>query len=156
MTASRYFAWVALVLASVAGSPARAAAAVTLPGAAVARPMADVWVNSSSGVYHCPGSRYYVATKHGRMMSERAARAAGNRPAYGAECSAETSLRLASRNPRRSSLGRADVRVWLNVASSVYHCAGTTYYGGTARGQYMAQSMAQATGGRPAYGRVCL
>ncbi|MBN8803495.1 MAG: hypothetical protein J0H05_17795, partial [Stenotrophomonas acidaminiphila] len=39
-----------------------------LPAAA-----ADVWVNTSTGVYHCPGRQYYGATKRGRFMSEREA-----------------------------------------------------------------------------------
>jgi hypothetical protein len=45
-----------------------------------------VWVNMRSGVYHCPGSRYYGNTKSGQFMSEPAATAAGNRPAYGRAC----------------------------------------------------------------------
>lgn len=48
---------------------------------------AKVWVNTKSGVYHCPGSRWYGATKSGEYMSESQARAAGDRPAYGRSCS---------------------------------------------------------------------
>jgi hypothetical protein len=46
-----------------------------------------VWVHSKSGVYHCPGSRWYGATKSGEYTTERQARAAGDRPAYGRSCS---------------------------------------------------------------------
>jgi hypothetical protein len=46
-----------------------------------------VWVNTSSGVYHCPGTRWYGATKHGEYMTEKQAQEAGNRPAYGNTCS---------------------------------------------------------------------
>jgi hypothetical protein len=46
-----------------------------------------VWVNTKSGVYHCPGTRWYGATKSGQYMTEREARAAGDRPAYGRACS---------------------------------------------------------------------
>ncbi|WP_228114202.1 hypothetical protein [Stenotrophomonas sp. MYb238] len=53
-----------------------------LPAAA-----ADVWVNTSSGVYHCPGGQYYGATKRGRFMSEREAAQHGYRAAYGRTCS---------------------------------------------------------------------
>lgn len=46
-----------------------------------------VWVNTKSGVYHCPGTRWYGATKSGAYMTESQARAAGDRPAYGRSCS---------------------------------------------------------------------
>lgn len=45
-----------------------------------------VWVNSGSHVYHCPGTRYYGATKHGYFTTESEAISSGNRPAYGARC----------------------------------------------------------------------
>ena len=45
-----------------------------------------VWVNTNSGVYHCPGTRWYGKTKHGEYMSECEAIKAGNRPAYGKAC----------------------------------------------------------------------
>ena len=47
------------------------------------------------------------------------------------------------------------VRVWVNTASSVYHCPGTQWYGATKRGEYMTQSEATRLGSRPAYGRGC-
>jgi hypothetical protein len=46
-----------------------------------------VWVNLKSGVYHCPGTRWYGATKSGQYMTEKEATSAGNRPAYGRACS---------------------------------------------------------------------
>jgi hypothetical protein len=46
-----------------------------------------VWVNTNSGVYHCPGTRWYGVTKNGEYMSESQARASGDRPAYGRSCS---------------------------------------------------------------------
>ena len=30
-----------------------------------------VWVNTNSGVYHCPGTRLYGNTKSGRFMTQR-------------------------------------------------------------------------------------
>lgn len=45
-----------------------------------------VWVNTNSGVYHCPGTRWYGNTKHGKYMGECAAIKDGNRPAYGKAC----------------------------------------------------------------------
>ncbi|MBN8802474.1 MAG: hypothetical protein J0H05_12530 [Stenotrophomonas acidaminiphila] len=45
-----------------------------------------VWINTGSHVYHCPGTRYFGATKQGRYATEAEAVASGNRPAYGARC----------------------------------------------------------------------
>jgi len=49
-------------------------------------PTVKVWVNTNSGVYHCPGTRWYGKTKSGRYMTQREAQARGYRPAYGAVC----------------------------------------------------------------------
>lgn len=49
----------------------------------------------------------------------------------------------------------SDVRVWVNTSSKVYHCPGTTYYGKTSRGEYMAESAAVRAGARPAGGKRC-
>jgi len=40
-----------------------------------------VWVNTDSGIYHKPGSRYYGKTKQGKYMSEADAVKAGYRAA---------------------------------------------------------------------------
>ncbi len=48
-----------------------------------------VWVNTSSGVYHCPGTRWYGNTKRGKYMSECDAIKDGNRPAYGKACGSD-------------------------------------------------------------------
>jgi hypothetical protein len=45
-----------------------------------------VWVNTNSGVYHCPGTRWYGKTKSGQFMTQREAQSKGYRPAYGAVC----------------------------------------------------------------------
>ena len=49
-------------------------------------PSTKVWVNTHSGVYHCPGTRYYGNTKNGTYMTQAEAQKAGNRPAYGKVC----------------------------------------------------------------------
>ncbi|MCL4212699.1 MAG: hypothetical protein KJZ74_02175 [Gemmatimonadales bacterium] len=45
-----------------------------------------VWVNTSSRVYHCPGSQLYGRTARGEYMPESAARRRGARPAGGRPC----------------------------------------------------------------------
>jgi hypothetical protein len=45
-----------------------------------------VWVNTASGVYHCPGSSWYGATNQGKYMGECDAKKAGYRPAYDHSC----------------------------------------------------------------------
>ena len=45
-----------------------------------------VWLNTSSNVYHCPGSRYYGTTKAGAYMTEAEAKAKGGRPDHDKPC----------------------------------------------------------------------
>jgi hypothetical protein len=45
-----------------------------------------VWVNTRSGVYHCPGTRWYGRTQQGKYMGECEAKNAGYRPAYDHSC----------------------------------------------------------------------
>ena len=50
------------------------------------KPSIRVWVNTNSGIYHCPGTRWYGRTKEGLFMMQREALEKGNRPAYGNVC----------------------------------------------------------------------
>ncbi|HWX54879.1 MAG TPA: hypothetical protein VN176_09855 [Verrucomicrobiae bacterium] len=77
------------------GNAAAAAASVALQSVApqaVALPFnqgnpdVKVWVNTDSGVYHCPGTRWYGVTRHGVYMTQAEAQKKGYRPAYGTVC----------------------------------------------------------------------
>jgi hypothetical protein len=45
-----------------------------------------VWVNTGSGVYHCPGSEWYQNTGHGTLMKQVEALKNGYRPARDNPC----------------------------------------------------------------------
>ncbi len=127
-----------------------------LPAAA-----ADVWVNTSTGVYHCPGGQYYGATKRGRFMTEREAAQHGYRAAYGRTCTPgeaaagrQQVIQQFTQSAARATPAAA-TRVWINTGSHVYHCPGTRYYGATKQGRYASEAEAVASGNRPAYGARC-
>jgi hypothetical protein len=53
---------------------------------ALEEPTIKVWVNTKSGVYHCPGTQSYGKTKAGIFMEQPEALRKGYRPAYGKAC----------------------------------------------------------------------
>lgn len=125
---------------------------------------AGVWVNTSSGIYHCPGTRYYGNTARGAYVPEAEAKQKGNRAAYGRECGpssaaasepAPAATRPRSLTTTQREPANAGVRVWVNTSSRVYHCPGTRYYGNTKRGEFMSESAARAGGNRPSAGKAC-
>ena len=60
-----------------------------------------VWVNTDSGVYHKPGTRYYGKTKQGKYMTEADAQKAGYRAA-GKKLAFSQSVFTANLNSRRN------------------------------------------------------
>ena len=127
------------------------------PTTAAAQDDSRVWVNTNSGVYHCPGTQYYGNTKRGKYLSESDATASGYRAAYGKRCSAATQRapQPAARQALAAQPEGNDAKVWVNSNSRVYHCPGTRYYGNTKSGRYMSEADATAAGNRPAYGARC-
>lgn len=133
------------------------------PGEA-AKSDAKVWINTKSGVYHCPGTRWYGKTKQGEYLTETQARDKGFRPAYGKPCGPieeRATTSSGAQTERKGEIGapgqaaNPDTKVWVNTKSAVYHCPGTRWYGNTKNGEYLTQKQAQEKGNRPAYGKPC-
>ncbi|MGA3324550.1 MAG: serine/threonine-protein kinase [Terriglobia bacterium] len=49
-------------------------------------PAAKVWVNTDSGAYHCPGTRWYGKTQAGEYMTQKRAQDKGYHPAASRAC----------------------------------------------------------------------
>ncbi len=105
----------------------------------------DVWINSSSRVYHCSETRYLHNTG-GELMREQDARQRGFRPAYGRPCRLDQpdTIRPLFRRPRplrplpplrwrlRRRYKRERRYAWVNASSKII-TAPSRYFGTTAR-----------------------
>jgi len=49
-------------------------------------PMAKVWVNTDTGTYHCPGTRWYGKTQDGEYLTQKEAQDKGYHPAASRAC----------------------------------------------------------------------
>src|SRR6516164_2620122 len=77
----------ATVPVNAPAEPATSAPTTSRRAAAPPAGNGQVWVNTDSHVYHCPGTRWYGKTKQGTYMSEAQAQAQGAKPDHGKACS---------------------------------------------------------------------
>jgi Protein of unknown function (DUF3761) len=95
-----------------------------------------VWVNTKSGVYHCPGSRWYANTKQGKYMTECDAQKAGYRPAYGSLCGSDCGTKASEPAPPSKETPPAGATAECNDGTYSYsqHRSGTcSHHGGVKR-----------------------
>jgi hypothetical protein len=73
-------------LQTVAAPVSSSAASSAVTQSTEGNPDVRVWVNTATGVYHCPGSRWYGNTRQGEYMTQAEAQKKHYRPAYGKVC----------------------------------------------------------------------
>lgn len=68
---------------------------------------------------------------------------------------APTAKRQPPKPAATAAPGGGPDKVWVNTATSVYHCPGDRYYGKTKDGRYMTEKDAKAAGGKGPQGKTC-
>jgi hypothetical protein len=132
--------------------PSLAVALAASAGPAAAQAHGDsVWVNTRSGVYHCPGSHSYGTSKRGQYLPEATAVGRGFKPAKGRSCA----VRAARHDTTGTGAAAHGGQVWVDTRSHEYRCPGSSKYGQGGHGVYMTESAALAAGNRPHNGRGC-
>jgi hypothetical protein len=84
-----------------------------------------------------------------------AAPAAASTPAPAAKPAASAPASKPATTTTAAAPGGGPGLVWLNTASNVYHCPGSTYYGKTKAGAYMTEDQAKAKGAHANGGKAC-
>lgn len=135
MKPHRFLSAVALA-ALLVGVPA---SFLPIPAATAARAQTEkkvvkVWVNTKSGVYHCPGTRWYGSTKQGEYMPECDALKDGFRPAYGKTCGSDCPRTNSPTPPANAPPAGATAQCRDGSYSFSQHRRGTcSHHGGVAR-----------------------
>jgi hypothetical protein len=115
----------------------------------------SVWVNTNSGVYHCPGSHSYGTSHQGQYMTEAAAVSHGYKAAKGRSCAARFARGARGASAPAVAASAHQGQVWVNTRTHEYRCPGSNKYGEGKHGVYMAEAAAVAAGDRPAKGHRC-
>lgn len=169
MTTKRLFASIVTLLAvvttlSFAQAPASAPAGstglcndgtyvttATKTGACKGHKGVKDWYGSATGAKAATPAQ----TSTPAQTAAPAQTSAASTPATPAQKTTPAAAPKAMANSSAPAAGGGAGQVWLNTASNVYHCPGTTYYGKTKAGAYMTEAEAKAKGAHADHGKAC-
>ena len=146
-----------------------AAVTVTFAGSALAQAPAGATGECKDGSYTTNATKRGACSGHGGVKdwfdTKGAAKAqtktpaTAATPAKSAPASTDTSTAKAgaksSKMPTVAAAGGGAGKVWVNTASSTYHCPSDKWYGKTKKGEYMSEADAKAKGNHPDHGKAC-